>query len=269
MHSVSVVIPTFNRQHTLARALLSVHAQGLTVEEIIVVDDGSTDKTTDMLEQDFQDIKNAGVSSARNLGIRHASGTWIALLDSDDEWLPDKLETQFSLLKNASDIRLLHCDEIWIRNGVRVNAMKKHRKQGGWIFPHCLPLCAISPSAALIRRDVFDELGYFDESLPACEDYDFWLRFCACEQVGYTDKPLLRKYGGHNDQLSSQHWGMDRFRMQALAKAICSEKLCEHYLQLAREQLATKLNIFQNGAQKRNNFELAIEMETRYRHLTQ
>jgi len=272
--TVSVIIPTWNRQNVLSRAIHSVQSQSYPASEIIVVDDGSSDQTRELVTEKFGDVillqqSNSGVSSARNRGIRQAKGQWIALLDSDDEWLPNKLELQLAALSSTANSRLIHCDEIWIRNGVRVNAMKKHQKYGGWIYPYCLPLCAISPSAALIRRDVFDDIGYFDESLPACEDYDFWLRFCASEQVTYIDQSLLRKYGGHPDQLSSKHWGMDRFRMYALAKAIESGTLNENYLQLTRVQLKTKLSIFQQGARKRDNVDMANELEKRYRHLTQ
>lgn len=272
MTSISVIIPTFNRYHTLPRAILSVQQQTVKTDEIIVIDDGSNDATPAMLKQRFPEIKrlrqeNAGVSSARNLGIRHAKSDWIALLDSDDEWLPSKLEYQLNALAAHESIRLIHCDEIWIRNGTRVNAMHKHRKYGGWIYPQCLPLCAISPSAALIRRDVFADIGYFDENLPACEDYDFWLRFCAHEPVAYVDKPLLNKFGGHADQLSARYWGMDRFRLQALAKAIESRRLSSDYLKLTQAQLEKKLAILINGARKRNNTTWAIELEQTYQHL--
>ena len=186
--SVSVVVPTFNRCTLLERALTSVRQQTVSAEEVIVVDDGSRDGTREMVEARFPDVRllsqsNQGVSAARNTGIREATGNWIALLDSDDEWLPEKLERQLDALEAEPQYDLCHCDEIWMRSGVRVNQGLRHEKRGGYIYQHCLPLCAISPSAAVLRRTVFDQVGMFDDALPACEDYDYWLRFCSKRPV--------------------------------------------------------------------------------------
>mgnify|MGYP001820585938 CR=1 FL=1 len=198
--NISVIIPTWNRAARLADALQSVFAQTLPAAEVIVVDDGSTDDTRRLVRSRFPDARyiyqsNKGVSSARNTGIQAASGDWIALLDSDDHWLPDKLARQCERLRARPGYRICHSDEIWIRNGRRVNPGKKHAKYGGHIFRQCLPLCAISPSAVMIQRDLFDEVGLFDERLPACEDYDLWLRICARHPVLYIDKPLITKEG--------------------------------------------------------------------------
>lgn len=255
MH-ISVIIPTYNRAHTLARALDSVLAQTRPADEIIVIDDGSTDDTHALMEQQYPLVTylyqdNAGVSAARNLGIKHALGDWIALLDSDDEWLPKKLAKQSTALKDDNNYQLCHCDEIWIRNGKRVNSMKKHSKSGGWIFDKCLPLCAISPSATMIHKDLFVQVGLFDESLPACEDYDLWLKVCSQQPVLYVDELLLNKYGGHDDQLSQQHWGMDRFRITALDNAIQTLHLKPEDKQAAIHTLIEKTRIFINGALKR------------------
>lgn len=270
---ISVIIPTWNRADTIVRALHSVLQQTVKAHEIIVVDDGSDDDTAQRLAE-FTGVtrlfqSNAGVSSARNRGIRAATGDWIALLDSDDEWLPEKLQRQSAAISEDPETRLCHCDEIWIRRNVRVNPKHKHQKSGGWIYRQCLPLCAISPSAALIRRDVFDTTGWFDESLPACEDYDYWLRFCAHYPVTYIDEPLLKKYGGHADQLSQRHWGMDRFRIVALTKAIYSEALSPADLQATQEMLATKLTIFTSGAKKRGRTDEARYFAERFLPATQ
>ena len=184
---VSVVIPTFNRAKLVERAIESVLRQTRSADEIILVDDGSTDETTSNIvnkytnEVLFLTQYNKGVSAARNFGIDRAAGDWIALLDSDDEWLPSKLERQVALIENHTDCLLCHTDEIWIRNGVRVNAMNKHKKSGGDIYQQCLPLCAISPSSVIFQKQLLDDVGNFDETLPACEDYDLWLR-----TVSYT-----------------------------------------------------------------------------------
>jgi glycosyltransferase involved in cell wall biosynthesis len=182
--NISVIIPTHNRAHTVSLAIESVLKQSLPPAEIIIVDDGSTDETSALIQDEFPDChylhqQNQGVSSARNRGITAASGEWLAFLDSDDEWMPNKLAMQASALKSQPDVHLCHTEEIWIRNGTRVNQMKKHAKRGGWIFQHCLPLCAISPSSVIIHHSIFEDVGLFDETLPACEDYDLWLRICA------------------------------------------------------------------------------------------
>jgi glycosyltransferase involved in cell wall biosynthesis len=259
---ISVIIPSWNRAGQLARALDSVFAQERAPHEIIVVDDGSTDHTRELVTRRFGDVRylyqqNRGVSSARNAGIRAATGNWIALLDSDDCWHPDKLARQQAALHASPNAVLCHSDEIWVRNGRRVNPMRKHAKQGGRIFRHCLPLCPISPSASLIRRDIFDSIGLFDETLPACEDYDLWLRICAVHPVLYVDAPLITKYGGHDDQLSRRYWGMDRFRIQALENILAAGQLNPGDQAAARAMLLKKATIVARGAEKHGNSALA------------
>lgn len=266
MTTISVIIPSYNRGHVLNRALDSVLAQSRAADEIILIDDGSTDNTAEQVQTAYPQIRylyqdNQGVSAARNLGIQAATGEWIALLDSDDEWLPHKLAEQIKALEQAPEYKLIHCDEIWIRNGVRVNQMKKHAKKGGWIYQNCLPLCAISPSASLIHRSLFDELGLFDESLPACEDYDLWLRIAAHYPVLYCEEALIQKYGGHADQLSAKHWGMDRFRIQALRKSLSQTELKEDDRAAAEKMLVRKLSIMLKGAHKHQNQALIDEYQ--------
>jgi glycosyltransferase involved in cell wall biosynthesis len=257
---ISVIIPTFNRRETLIRALDSVLSQSHPADEVIIVDDGSTDGSGELVERQYPQCRllrqsNGGVSSARNLGISAANGEWIALLDSDDAWHPNKLEKQMAALDQSENLKICHTEEIWIRNGKRVNAMKKHAKSGGRIFQRCLPLCVISPSAVVLHRSLFDEYGLFDETLPACEDYDLWLRLCAHEAVCFLPEPLTIKYGGHDDQLSHKHWGMDRFRVQALEKLIASDRLSETDQVASLRTLIEKCSILSQGANKRGHFE--------------
>lgn len=269
---ISIIIPTHNRAQTLARALDSVYAQTHPADEVIVVDDGSVDGTCEMLAERYPGCRylyqeNQGVSSARNLGIAQARGEWIALLDSDDAWLPEKLALQTGALAERSHLRLCHTEEIWIRNGIRVNAMHKHAKSGGRIFRQCLPLCVISPSSVLLHRSLFEQYGHFDTALPACEDYDLWLRLCAHEEVLFIDKALTVKFGGHVDQLSRQHWGMDRFRVAALEKLLRSTSLDEPDRQAVLQTLIEKTGILAQGAQKRGKRERARhyrQLQTRY-----
>lgn len=253
---VSVIVPTFNRRDLLGRALGSVFAQTAPPAEVIVVDDGSTDGTESFLRDRFPEAiylrqPNQGVSSARNSGIRWSGGDWVAFLDSDDRWLPGKLEVQYQRLRAQPDMKVCHTEELWIRNGRQVNPARKHLKQGGWIFHRCLPLCAMSPSSILIHRSVFDRVGLFDEYLPACEDYDLWLRIAARFPVLFVEEPLIVKYGGHPDQLSRKYWGMDRFRIRALEKLLEAGNLPSEYARAARDMLLKKAEIYIAGARKR------------------
>jgi glycosyltransferase involved in cell wall biosynthesis len=260
--NVSVIIPSHNRAEFLPRALDSVQAQSLPPLEIILVDDGSDDHSAELIRSRYPEVRylrqeNQGVSAARNRGIEAAMGEWIALLDSDDAWLPGKLAAQQQALAKNPGHRLCHTEEIWIRNGKRVNAMKKHAKGGGRIFRQCLPLCVISPSSVLLQRGLLLETGGFDETLPACEDYDLWLRICAREPVLFVKEPQIVKYGGHEDQLSRRHWGMDRFRIQALEKILDSGVLGPDDREAALEMLGKKSRILAAGAEKRGDRERA------------
>lgn len=259
---ISVVIPSYNRRDLLKRALLSVFAQSLLPAEVIVIDDGSTDDTDLMIAKDFPSVRyyrqeNAGVSSARNLGIDLAKGNWLAFLDADDEWLPDKLSQQTKALAVNPESMVCHTEEMWIRNGIRVNLAKKYTKTGGWIFNDCLLLCAISPSTVMIHRSVFAAIGVFDTDFPVCEDYDLWLRITANYPVLLIAEPQIKKYGGHDDQLSQKYWGMDRFRIKALQKIIDSGQLCQENQQSAISLLLTKAQIYLDGAIKREKIEEA------------
>jgi len=201
----------------------------------------------------IRNARNLGVSAARNMGAAMAAGAWVAFLDSDDEWLPHKLGAQLECIARNPGSCLCHGDEIWLRNGARINPKRKHRKRGGWIFRHCLPLCIISPSAVMVRRDVLRECGGFDRNLPVCEDYDLWLRLCARHPVLCVPQALLVKHGGHAGQLSRRHWGLDRFRVRALEKILHSGALGEGDYAAARDTLLAKLQILTNGARKRGN----------------
>ena len=136
---------------------------------------------------------NRGVSAARNAGIRAATGELIALLDSDDTWLPGKVTAQVSFFSTHPDALVCQTQEIWVRNGVRVNPGKRHRKQAGMIFERSLALCLVSPSAVMMRRSLLDDVGLFDEALPACEDYDLWLRIAWKHPIHLIDRPLIVK----------------------------------------------------------------------------
>ncbi len=254
---VSVIIPTFNRLNFLQEAVTSVIKQTYSDFELIIVDDGSTDGTLDFFQTypekplRFITQNHQGVSSARNTGIKAAHGEWLAFLDSDDLWEPKKLEVQMDYLKKNPDVRMCQTEEMWIRNGVRVNPMKKHQKHSGWIFGHCVPLCIVSPSAVMIHREVFDRCGLFDETLPACEDYDLWLRVSLNYPIVTLPEKLVVKRGGHDDQLSRQ-WGLDRYRIVALKKILKNPLLTLEQKKLVEESIAFRSRIVEEGARKRH-----------------
>ena len=260
MSKVSVIIPTYNRGEVVLRALRSVFAQDHAVDQVIVVDDGSTDDTIERVERNFPGVElivqtNHGVSHARNRGIERARNEWLAFLDSDDEWLPGKITAQLAAIMSDGISRVCHSDEIWVRNGRRVNPMNKHRKYGGDIFLHCLPRCVMSPSSVVLHRSVVEELGGFDETLPVCEDYELWLRIACQTTVLYVPEKLLIKYGGHEDQLSRSSWGMDRYRIQALEKLLLSEVLSETQSQKAIAEMLRKIEIYVAGAGRRHRWQ--------------
>ena len=252
---VSVIIPTYNRGWILKEAIDSVLAQDFKDYELIVVDDGSSDNTSEVLDTYGQNIivlgqANKGVSAARNRGIAEAGGQLVAFLDSDDLWLPRKLSRQVDFFNLNPDAVINQTEEIWIRNDVRVNPKNRHRKPSGMIFERSLGLCLVSPSAVMIRKTLLDVVGLFDENLPACEDYDLWLRISCRYPVHLIDTPLIIKRGGHEDQLSKAA-GLDRFRIQSLGKIIESGRLTESQYRAAVDKLRDKCAIYAAGCRKR------------------
>lgn len=254
---VSVVIPTYNRADVVREAVASVLRQDYPDIELIVVDDGSRDGTAAVVSGFGPAVRylwqeNRGVSAARNRGVAASTGDLIAFLDSDDLWLPPKVSAQVAYFEAYEDAQACHTDEIWIRLGMRVNERLIHRKQGGWQFLASLPRCLISPSAIMLRRSLWDRLGGFDESLPACEDYDLWLRLTAVVPVGFLPERLVIKRGGHADQLSRRTPVLDRYRIKALEKVLTTPLPAAHR-RAVLEQLVAKCRIVAQGARKRQH----------------
>jgi glycosyltransferase involved in cell wall biosynthesis len=257
---VTVIIPTYNRSECLGRAIQSVIDQSCRNWELLVVDDGSTDDTRQTVEA-FRDRRIAylyqehrGVSSARNAGIRASQFPCISFLDSDDYWHPRKLQRELDELEQNPLCRMIYTDEIWIRRGVRVNQKKTHRKYDGWIYDKCLPLCIISPSSALLHRQLLEDYGVFDEELPVCEDYELWLRISSREPIRFLPELLIFKTGGHADQLSRSLWGMDRFRLQALVKTCEAGFLTWQQKVWTAREIVRKAEILSAGYQNRGKF---------------
>jgi glycosyltransferase involved in cell wall biosynthesis len=244
---ISVIITTYNRSFLISRAIDSVLNQSLQPYEIIVVNDGSSDDTKRVLDQ-YRDIKvidkkNGGISSARNIGITKASGDYIAFLDDDDIWHRDKLKLQFALNSVFS-----HTDEIWLRNKIEVQQKSHHKKPDGWCFYDNLEFCKISPSTVMIKRDIFKQVGLFDERLEVCEDYDMWLRILKSYPVQLLPKRLTVKSAGESEQLSLKYFAMDKFRIQSLKKFPYDIEV--------QKVLSKKIDILKKGAIKHSNHKL-------------
>jgi len=247
--SISVIIPTYNRANFLTKAIESVLNQTLQPNEIIVIDDGSDDNTKEIIEA-YPNIKyiyqdNSGVSSARNLGIKNAKSKWILFLDSDDFWHKDKLQIQVDYHNNNQDIYISHTDETWIRDNRVVNKPKKYKKEGGYLFYKSLTHTNIGTSTIMIKKSLFDEIGLYDESLVACEDFDLFLRVSKKYNFGYIDKQLTTKVAGDHNQLSFTTPIMDEYRVDSLLKHIDNDKVAKVIIQKAR--------IIYDGAIKNKN----------------
>lgn len=262
MH-ISVIIPVYNRAEKAEKAIESALGQSHPPSEVIVVDDGSSDdlgrrvKRLNDRRLRYVRQENRGVSAARNLGIQSSSSEWLALLDSDDYWLPDKLKAQVEYHERRPDSLLSQTDELWIRNGIRVNPKEYHLKVDGDVFLKSLERCMISPSATMIKKTLLEDIGCFDETLPACEDYDLWLRIACRYPVGLVKEKLVVKTGGHGDQLSKRYWGMDRYRLIALEKLLVSGRLADSQRVEVLKTAIAKAEILLNGSIKRGKAEEA------------
>jgi len=239
---VTVIIPTYNRYTLLSRAIKSLLNQSYRVDEIIVIDDGSSDNTPN-IQNDFPQIryfyqKNSGVSAARNLGIQNATNEWIAFLDSDDEWYKEKIAKQVAFHKENPQILMSYTAERWVRNMQEVKIPKKYRKIGDDIFKENLSYCNIAPSSVMLHRSVLEDVGLFDESLRVCEDYDLWLRILCFYRVGLIDEKLITKHAGHDAQLGFAK-NMDLIRREILQKLLlhCPS---ERKKELIKEELCQK-----------------------------
>lgn len=255
-NKISVIIPTYNRREFLARAIDSVLDQSWQDFELIVVDDGSTDDTARSVAGYGGRVRylyqeNRGPAAARNTGVRAAEGELIAFLDSDDRFAPEKLAVQQAAMAARPEYLISHTDEIWYRRGELLHQKKKHFRPNGFIFGECLKLCVVGMSTVMLRREFFAKVGYFDEELPCCEDYDLWLRASVFLPFLKVDRPLTIKAGGRPDQVSVRfRAGMDKFRIRAMVKLLGQQDLSEEQRQLARQELARKCRIFGNGCVK-------------------
>jgi len=262
---VSVIIPTYNRRAMVHEAVASVRTQRGASFELIVIDDGSTDETSESLahlnDVRIERVAHGGPAAARNHGVAIARAPLIAFLDSDDLWMPDKLQRQLAFMRAHPDCAIAQTGEIWIRDGRRVNPGHRHRKRAGDIFLQSLRTCLISPSAVMMRTDLFRASGGFDEDFAAAEDYDLWLRILVDHEVGLLDEPLMTRRAGHADQLSSSISALDRYRVLALMKLLASDHLSESRRAAVVEVLIEKCRILAHGARRRTRTDEAAVYE--------
>ncbi|MGH7925288.1 MAG: glycosyltransferase family 2 protein [Candidatus Binatus sp.] len=259
---VSVIIPTYNRRAMLREAIGSVLAQSIEGLELIVIDDGSTDGTAEALARlertiRFERIDHRGPAAARNRGVALARAPVIAFLDSDDLWSAAKLERQLEFMRANPRCAISQTEEIWIRNGRRVNPGLRHRKRAGDIFVDSLRTCLISMSATIMRTELFRACGGFDEIMTAAEDYDLWLRTLIDHEVGLLDSPLVTRRGGHPDQTSATTPALDRFRILALTKLLADDRLSPTRRTAVVEVLAEKCRIYAGGLRRRDKVDAA------------
>ena len=204
---ISVVITTFNRRDLVAGAIRSVVAQTQPVDEIIVIDDGSTDGTEVALAAEFGSHiryvwqKNAGVSAARNRGLAMAGGEYLALLDSDDRWHPDKTRLQKTWLEDHPGYGMVLCDVARVdENGHPIDVLHRRKAipEDGDVLKWVLRDPALVPASVMLRREVIDSVGGFDTRLATGEDLEFHLRVARGWRVGVIELALATAMRGHD-----------------------------------------------------------------------
>ncbi len=277
---VSVVIPVYNRERLVAAAVESVLSQTVPPGwelELVVVDDGSTDGTVEAVERGVGAYRSLGGAisvlsvphhgfpgAVRNRGVEASRGEVLAFLDSDDRWYPEKLRTQLPL-HEAARCRISHTREVWLRNDRVVSQRGQKHARHGEIFQDALHKCIVGPSTVMMARTLFLEHGGFREDLEVAEDYEFWLRVLAGEEICFVETALTEKRAGPWDQLSEKYGQIEAFRIAALRDLVRAEYFLRRGLperhQRAKEALAQKLHIYAAGARKRGRREEAARLE--------
>jgi len=254
---ISVIIPAYNSERTISRAVESVLAQTFSDYEIIVVDDGSTDRTGEVVNRYGDKVRyiyqeNAGPGAARNKGLAAAAGEWVAFLDADDEWLPEKLRLQMELLSSKPDLRWCGCN-FSRTDGTRtasvstVKAITQELDNRNYFENYFVTvakgICKISTIVLVIRREVFDEMGFFDTELLRGQDIDMWWRIAhRCPKIGYIAEPLAVVHLDTSDEV------LNKRRLSTKSGELTCQLIGRH-IELAKK--ADRLEAFLPFATKR------------------
>ncbi|MBI9106261.1 MAG: glycosyltransferase family 2 protein [Spirochaetales bacterium] len=291
MAEISVIIPVYNRPELLLEAAVSVLEQTFTDFELIIVDDGSTDGTPEVAERIAADgggrcrvlsTQHRGMpGAARNSGIKAAGGRYLAFLDSDDLWLPEKLQRQHELMTRTG-AKMSHTRETWLREGREVSQKRQKHRREGLIFADALKKCIIGPSTVMIDRKYCLLTGGFHAGLEIAEDYEYWLRITRSLEVAYIDEALTVKRAGKWDQLSEKYGKIEWFKLAALAGLLgCSlsggdddaeteavyldgyrwDGFDGGQLEAALEEFVFKCGVFASGCRKRGRTAEAAQIE--------
>jgi len=290
MARVSVIVATHNKRDLLLEALESVFHQSYRDFDVIVVDDGSTDGTPVQvfsrfgaqpeaiaalarmnptsirpfshsfvhhgLPVHYHYYGNRGLSSARNRGIRVARSPLLAFLDHEDAWSPDHLALSAEVHEDDAHPVISYVNECSPKERARARAARRDEPLSGMIFEHVLDASQICISSSMINRVCFNECGFFDENLPACADYDLWLRLCSRYPVVHVPGPqLTRRSVRHRS--SSRAWTWDRYRVYALEKAFQSGHLDPGQRLLVAEEIVRKCERLVDGFTKQTSDERA------------
>jgi glycosyltransferase involved in cell wall biosynthesis len=268
MTAFSAIIPVYNRKELIRDALESVLSQTFLPHDIIVADDGSDDGTPDLVREYLSEKAGSlswkllegphcGLAGAvRNRAVAASEGNWVAFLDSDDLWMPEKLALQRDYLESHPDIRLVHTRETWLRGEKIISQKKQRHKREGDVFEDALVKCMIGPSTVALKRELWEESGGFREDLEIAEDYELWLRITAGEPVGYLDRPLITKRAGAWEQLSLKYGQIEKFRLRGLGDLVERGWFRGRGIPPEREALAVgefarKCHIYALGCEKR------------------
>lgn len=233
---VTVVLPAYNAREHIAQAIHSILAQDYSSLEVIVVDDGSLDDTAELVRQKFPMVRlyekeNGGAASARNFGLRNATGEYIAFLDADDVWLPGKLHAQIRYMESNSDCRLL-CGKFsfWLADEdgffpepstlfPEVGVAKVEVGCSGWVYHKLLLSNFVWTSTVIMRHELIEEIGYFDESLRLGQDYDYWLRASRVTEIHRLEN-IVALYRKHENSATMKGVSMTNHAARVIEMAV-------------------------------------------------
>lgn len=240
---VSVIVPTYNRASLLKRSIGSILKQTFKNFEVIVVDDGSMDNTEDTIKKFdnpkiryIKNKKNVGANATRNIGIEASRGRYIAFQDSDDEWLPEKLEKQIKIFeKVSSKVGVVYVGRWWIKNGKRIYIpLKRVKQKEGNIHKELYKGSFITTSAILVKKECFKKSGMFDENLPRFQDWDLVLRLSSHYEFKFIGEPLLLSYYTPNSISTNSDVLIRAFKIikKKYFKELNNKLLAKHYFRI-------------------------------------